>query len=81
MNESNTGMTNEPEQLRSEIEALKIAQATQAATFLGAQATQAAATAGTTATQAAATAGTFATMVAGSVALIVGLFLGISIKR
>jgi hypothetical protein len=74
-------MTNSPDEMRDEIENLKIGQATQAATLAGFQATQAAVTAGAQATQAAATAGTMATMIAGSVALIVGLFLGITLRR
>ncbi len=55
---------------RSEIENLKIAQATQAATLAGAQATQAAAHAGT-----------WSTMSAGFVGLIAGLFLGMAIAH
>jgi phage-related tail protein len=74
-------MTNTPEELRAEIESLKIAQATQAAAMAGAEATQAAVTAGATATQAAATAGTMATMIAGSIALVTGLFLGLAMRR
>jgi len=66
---------------RSEIEQLKIAQATQAAAMAGAQATQAAAQAGVAATTAAAQAGTWSTMVAGGVCLIAGLFIGMAIGR
>ena len=67
--------------INKEIEALKIGQATQAATFAGFQATQAAAMAGAQTTQAAATAGLWSTMAAGSIALIVGMFLGLLIGR
>ena len=63
----------------SRIEALEKAQAVQAATEAGAQATQAATLAGAQTTQAAAHAGTWATMAAGSIALIVGMFLGLTI--
>lgn len=80
MNEERTD-TYSSESLREDIEALKIAQAAQAAAIVGAQATQAAVTAGTTAAQAAAIAGTWATMVVGSVALVVGIFLGLNIRR
>ena len=60
---------------------LEKAQAVQAATQAGAEATQAATQAGAHATQAAAHAGTWATMAAGSVALVVGMFLGLTIGR
>jgi hypothetical protein len=63
------------------VHSLEVAQATQAATLAGAQATQAATQAGMTATQVAAHAGTWATMAAGSVALVVGLFLGMAIAK
>jgi len=76
---------------RREIEDLKIAQATQAATLAGAQATQAATLAGAQATQAAteaglaatnaaAHAGTIGMVVAGSIGVVAGLFLGMTIK-
>jgi hypothetical protein len=55
---------------RSEIEGLKIAQATQAATLAGAQATQAAAHAGT-----------WSTITFGAAGLIAGLFLGMAIAH
>jgi hypothetical protein len=60
---------------------LEKAQAVQAATHAGAEATQAATLAGAQSTQAAAHAGTWATMAAGSVALVVGMFLGLTIGR
>ena len=63
-------MATEEFDARTEIENLKIAQATQAATLAGAQATQAAAHAGT-----------WSTMVAGGVCMIAGLFLGMTIAR
>jgi hypothetical protein len=61
--------------------AVEKAQAVQAATQAGAEATQAATLAGAEATQAAAHAGTIGIMAAGSVALIVGIFLGIAIAK
>ena len=63
-------MSTSQEDLKQEVEDLKTAQATQAATLAGAQATQ-------TAMQA----GTWATMAAGFGGLIVGIFLGIAIAR
>ena len=81
MNEERNESTNSSEDLRKDIEALKIAQATQAAAMAGAEATQAAVTAGATATQAAAVAGTWATMIAGAVALVVGLFVGMNVRK
>ena len=57
------------------------AQAVHAATQAGAEATQAATLAGAQTTQAAAHAGTWTTMAAGSVALIVGMFLGLTISK
>ena len=81
MNEERSEPTNTPDSLREEIEALKIGQAVQATALAGAQATQAAVTAGATATQAAATAGTWATMIAGATALVVGLFVGMNVRR
>jgi hypothetical protein len=47
----------------------------------GAHATQAATLAGAQTTQAAAHAGTWTTMAAGSVALVVGMFLGLTIAN
>jgi hypothetical protein len=72
-------MSSSPEDLKQEVEDLKTAQATQAATQAGAQATQAATQAGTMSTMAASQAGMVATMAAGFVGLIVGMFLGIAI--
>ena len=63
------------------VHGLETAQAVQEATMAGAEATQTAAMTGMTATQTAMQAGTWATMAAGSVALIVGMFLGIAISR
>jgi hypothetical protein len=62
------------------VEIAQATQATQAATLAGAQATQAAAQVGTAATGAAMATGNVATMAAASVALIVGIFLGIAIR-
>jgi hypothetical protein len=63
------------------VSALEKAQAVQAATQAGAEATQAATQAGMTATQAASQAGVVGMMAAGSIALIVGIFLGIAIAK
>jgi hypothetical protein len=71
----------EPTDVAERLSALEKAQAVQAATQAGAEATQAATQAGTTATQAAAQAGTVGMVAAGSIALIVGIFLGITIAR
>ena len=85
-------MSTNEQDMRQDIENLKVAQATQAAALAGSQATQAAALAGSQATQAALTAGaqatqtamnagTMATVGAGFVALIVGLFLGLTMRK
>ena len=58
----------EIEEVRKDLEQLKVTQATEAAT-----------TAGATATLAAAQAGLMMTVVVGSVSLIVGIFLGMTI--
>jgi hypothetical protein len=62
------------------LHAVEVGQASGAATLAGAQATQAASQAGTMTTTTAMHAGTLMTMAAGSVALIVGIFLGITIR-
>lgn len=67
-------------ELQERLHAVEVAQATSTATLAGAQATQAAAQAGTTATATAMNAGTVGMMATGSVALIVGIFLGIVIR-
>jgi hypothetical protein len=69
------------DKLVERIHALEVAQATQAATQAGSVATLTATQTGAVATGAAAQAGTVATMAAGSIALIVGLFLGLAISR
>ena len=71
----------ESEDLRKDVEQLKIAQATQVATTAGAQATLAATQAGATSTLAATQAGLISTIVVGSVSLIVGIFLGLTIVK
>lgn len=58
---------------------LETAQAVQVATMAGAEATQAAIQAGNMATTAAMSAGNMALTVAGSVALVVGIFMGLAI--
>jgi hypothetical protein len=67
------------EDVRKDIEELKIAQATQVATQAGAVATLSATQAGAAATVAATQAGLLTTVVVGSVSLIVGIFLGLTI--
>lgn len=71
----------EQDELTERVHALEVGQATQAAVQTGAQATQAAVQAGAASTNAAAHAGTLAAVGAGSVAFIVGIFLGIAIRR
>lgn len=73
--------TTESDELASRMSDLEKAQAVQAATQAGAQATQAAALTGAQTTQAAAHAGTWSTMAAGAIALVVGMFLGVSIAK
>ncbi len=74
-------MNPEPNDIQTEINELKTAQAVQAAAMAGAQATQAAAGAGATATAAAAMAGLWSMVVAAGVSLVAGLFLGTMLKR
>jgi hypothetical protein len=81
MMEQQEQMGNGTGDVQQRLSQLEKAQAVQAATQAGAEATQAATQAGAQATQAAAHAGTWATMAAGSVALVVGMFLGMSIAR
>jgi len=82
MTEDGTGtQTGSAGDLEQRVSNLEKAQAVQAATQAGAEATQAAAMSGAQATQAAAHAGTWATMAAGSIALVVGIFLGVNIGR
>jgi len=74
------GVSLDGKEIQERLHALEVAQATGAATLAGAQATQAAAQAGTTATVTAMNAGTVGMVAAGSVALVVGIFLGIVIR-
>jgi hypothetical protein len=74
-----TNMDNE--QLLERIHAVETAQATQAAAASGMEATQGAVQAGNMATTTAMTTGTMTTMAAGSVGLIVGIFLGLAMRR
>ncbi|MFD3809137.1 hypothetical protein ACFWSF_38220 [Streptomyces sp. NPDC058611] len=67
--------------LESKIQALETTLAVQEATMAGAQATQAATQAGMTSTFTATHAGTWSVMAVGSVALLVGIFLGMAIAR
>ncbi len=62
--------TEELTKLHEQVKGLEVSQAGQAASLAGAQMTQAAAQAGT-----------WSTMAAGAIALIVGIFLGISISN
>jgi hypothetical protein len=75
----------ELEMLKVEFAALQATQAgalaTQAATQAGQAATQSAATAGMTATNAASNAGMMATMAAGFGGFVVGTFLGLAISK
>lgn len=71
----------ETAELESKVHELEKALAVQEATQAGAQATQAATQAGMTSTLSAAHAGTWSVMGAGSVALLVGLFLGMAVAR
>jgi len=78
---SENGTTTTDDDVTKRVENLEKTLAVQAATQAGAEATQAATLAGAQATQAAAHAGTWTTMAAGSVALIVGMFLGLAINK
>ena len=68
-------------EIQERIHALETAQAVQAATTAGMEATQAAVQAGMASTAAAAQAGNMAVMAVGSVSLIIGMFLGLTISR
>jgi hypothetical protein len=68
-------------EVQERIHGLETALAVQTATTAGMGATQAAAQAGMAATAAAAQAGNIAVMAVGSVSLIVGMFLGLTISR
>jgi len=78
---SENGTTTTDDDVTKRVENLEKTLAVQAATQAGAEATQAATLAGAQATQAAAHAGTWTTMAAGSIALIVGMFLGLAINK
>lgn len=69
------------DEVTERIHSLETAQAVQTATTTGMESTNAATTAGMQATQAAAQAGTWAVMAAGSISLIVGMFLGMTIAK
>ncbi|MFL6288585.1 MAG: hypothetical protein ACJ73L_09325 [Actinomycetes bacterium] len=81
MTEDRTSTQNGSGDLEQRVSELEKAQAVQAATQAGVEATQAAAMSGAQATQAAAHAGTWSTMAAGSISLVVGIFLGVTIAR
>lgn len=69
------------EQTVERIHALEVAQATQAATMAGAEATQTAMNAGNMATTTAMTTGTLMAVAAGGVSLVVGIFLGLALRK
>ncbi|MEY2471452.1 MAG: hypothetical protein QOK28_781 [Actinomycetota bacterium] len=71
----------ENDQLLDRVHSLEVAQATQAVSLAGAEATQGALQAGNMATTAAMQAGTMATLAAGGISLLVGIFLGLAIRR
>jgi hypothetical protein len=73
-------MSMQENDVNERLHAVETAQAVQAATLAGAEATQGAIQAGAATTNAAAHAGTVAMVAAGSVALIVGMFLGLTIR-
>jgi hypothetical protein len=77
--ESNMASNGEFQDLRNEVETLKRDLAVQQATQAGAEATQSAAQAGQMATVTASQAGMSAAMISGFVALVVGLFLGMTV--
>jgi hypothetical protein len=78
---TNEGNIMDNEQLVERLHTVETAQATQAAALAGAEATQAAAQVGNMATTTAMATGTMTTMAAGSVALLVGIFLGLAIRK
>ncbi|HVE93825.1 MAG TPA: hypothetical protein VNB24_02815 [Acidimicrobiales bacterium] len=67
--------------LLERVHTLETAQATQTAAMAGAESTQAALQAGNMATTTAMATGTMTTMAAGSISLILGIFLGLTIAR
>ncbi|MFD9487043.1 hypothetical protein [Streptomyces sp. NPDC059991] len=71
----------EQSELETKVQELETALAVQEANMAGAQATQAATQAGMTSTFGATHAGTWSVMVTGSVALLVGIFLGLAIAK
>jgi hypothetical protein len=79
--ESRGRLNMDNEKLLERIHALETAQAAQSATTAGMEATQGAVQAGNMATTTAMTTGTMTTMAAGSVGMVVGIFLGIALRR
>ena len=71
----------EQSELENKIQKLETGLAVQEASMAGAQATQAATQAGMTSTFGATQAGTWSVMAVGSVALVVGIFLGLAIAK
>lgn len=74
-------VTMDNEKLLERVHALETAQATQTATTAGMEATQGAVQAGNMATTTAMTTGTMTTMAAGGIGMIVGIFLGLALRR
>jgi hypothetical protein len=73
-------MSMQENDVNERVHAIETAQAVQTAVQAGAEATQAAVQAGAATTNAAAHAGTVAMVATGSVALVVGMFLGLAIR-
>lgn len=71
----------ETAELENKVHDLEKALAVEQATQAGVQATQAATQAGMTSTFSAAHAGTWSVMGAGSIALVVGLFIGVAVAK
>jgi hypothetical protein len=76
-----SSMPMDQDQLLERIHALEVAQATQGATQAGSVATLTATQTGASATMAATQAGTWSTMAAGFAGLIVGIFLGVTLRK
>ena len=69
------------DQMLERIHTLEVAQATQAASMAGAEATQTAMNAGNMATTTAMTTGTVMMIASGGVSLVVGIFLGLALRK
>ena len=69
------------DQMLERIHALEVTQAAQAASMAGAEATQTAMNAGNMATTTAMTTGTVMAVAAGGISLVVGMFLGLALRK